>query len=196
MSPGLAARLNVDLSTAAERAHDSLVRVVSRRRGVGAGVVWDKQGLVVTNAHVVERGKVAVALSDGRQLDARVVASDTAADVAVLSVEDNDLKAIEVGDARDLRAGELVFALGYPWGITDAVTSGVVIGVGDEWDVTPPGQAPRDWLVVNMRLRPGNSGGPIVDSRGRLVGLSTIMAGPEMGMAVPSHVASRLVGTI
>lgn len=196
MSSALANRLNIDLSTAVERAHDSLARVVSRRRGVGSGVVWDKRGLVVTNAHVVERGRLAVALSDGRELDARVVASDSAADVAVLSVEADDLAAVEVGDARDLRVGELVFALGYPWGITDTVTSGIVIGVGDDWDVTPPGQVPREWLVVNMRLRPGNSGGPIVDSRGRLVGLSTIMAGLDMGMAVPSHVASRLVGSI
>ncbi len=196
MSAALADRLNVDLSEAAERAHDSLARIVSGRHGIGSGVVWDSHGLVVTNAHVVERGKLSVAFNDGRQLDASVVASDPVTDVAVLSVEADDLTAVEVGDARDLRAGELVFALGYPWGITDAVTSGVVIGVGDDWDVTPPGQTPREWLAVNMRLRPGNSGGPILDSRGRLVGLSTIMAGSDLGMAVPSHVAGRLGGTI
>lgn len=196
MSAGLADRLNVDLSAAAERAHDSLARVVSGGRGVGSGVVWDSRGLVVTNAHVVEHGELSVALNDGRQLGASVVASDSFADVAVLSVEAADLVAVDVGDARELRPGELVFAFGFPWGITDAVTSGIVIGVGDDWDVTPPGPVPRDWLVVNMRLRPGNSGGPIVDSRGRLVGLSTIMAGADVGMAVPSHVASRLVESI
>jgi S1-C subfamily serine protease len=105
-----------------------------------------------------------------------------------LAVDLAGLRPASVGDARMLKAGELVLALGFPRGLTDTVTSGVVIGMGED-----PGLWTGDWLVVNMRLRPGNSGGPVVDARGNVVGLATIMAGPEIGLAVPSHVVSGLV---
>jgi serine protease Do len=111
----------------------------------------------------------------------------------VLSIEASGLSAIAIGDARAPKPGELVFAHGHPWGVTGAVTSGVVIGVDRDWPGMAGGSDGREWLVVNMRLRPGNSGGPIVDVAGRVVGISTIMAGPRLGMAVPAHVADALV---
>ena len=193
MSTLVGERLNLDLSDVAESARASLVRVFSGRRGVGSGVVWISDGVVVTNAHVVERGPLRVELADGRVLTADVVARDAELDVAILHVEEEGLVAAQLGGLSPMRPGELVFAIGHPWGVPGAVTSGVVIGVGEDWPGLPLGASGREWLVVNMRLRPGNSGGPIFDAHGDVVGISTIMAGPEVGMAVPASVAKSLV---
>ncbi len=184
--------LNLDLAEVAKDAREALVRVVSRGHGVGSGVIWDSRGVIVTNAHVVEDEGVSVVTSAGDEVDARVVHRDVQADVAVLKVDAAGLSAAPVGDPESLRAGEMVFALGYPWGIAAAVTAGVVIGVGDQEEVYV-GTKGRPWLTVNMRLRPGNSGGPVIDSRGRVVGLSTVMAGSQIGLAVPSNVVSDVV---
>src|SRR5215217_1319800 len=113
------------------RAHQSVVQVRARGRGVGAGVIWDEKGFVLTNYHVVagrRRGvKIAVVLSDGRELDARVVKSSSDLDLALLRVEGGpgDLPALPVGDSDALRVGELVYAIGHPWGRLGAVTARV-----------------------------------------------------------------------
>jgi serine protease Do len=176
--------LNLDLAEVAKDAREALVRVVSRGYGVGSGVIWDSSGVIVTNAHVVEDEGVSVVTSAGDEMDARVVHRDAQADIAVLKVDAAGLSAAPVG--------EMVFALGYPWGISAAVTAGVVIGVGDQEEVYV-GTKGRPWLTVNMRLRPGNSGGPVIDSRGRVVGISTVMAGSQIGLAVSSSVVSEVV---
>jgi len=180
------ATINDGIADGLSTARRSLVRIVSRGRGVGSGVAWAADGMVVTNAHVVEHAGVEVIVANGERLPGRVVAIDEGADVAFVAT-DAELEPAPVRDARDVRPGELAFAMGYPWGIAEAVTSGVVIGVGDEWMA---GHSGRDWLALAMRLRPGNSGGPVFDAQGRLIGLSTIMAGPDVGLAVPSHVVS------
>ncbi|MCI0821280.1 MAG: trypsin-like peptidase domain-containing protein [Chloroflexi bacterium] len=188
-------QLNGALSDAMESVRDALVQVQVPGRGGGAGIVWRDDGLIVTNAHVVGRGPAEVVLRDGQRLEARLVARSRRLDLAVLSVDAPGLDAAPVGDSMALRAGELVFALGHPFGVAGAVTSGVVIGLepdGPDARRRPDGE--REWLVVHMRLRPGNSGGPVLDARGRVVGISTIMAGPDMGMAVPSHVVAAFLG--
>ena len=188
-------QLNGALSDAMESVRDALVQVQVPGRGGGAGIVWRDDGLIVTNAHVVGRGPAEVVLRDGQRLEARLVARSRRLDLAVLSVDAPGLDAAPVGDSMALRAGELVFALGHPFGVAGAVASGVVIGLepdGPDARRRPDGE--REWLVVHMRLRPGNSGGPVLDARGRVVGISTIMAGPDMGMAVPSHVVAAFLG--
>ena len=185
--------LNSELSGAVQTAGEALVQVRAGRHGAGSGIVWRSDGLIVTNAHVARRRLLRVDLQDGRALEGRVVAADAELDVAVLAVDATGFPAVETGDARTLKPGELVFAHGHPWGVPGAVSSGVVIGVGNDWPGLVDDASGREWLVVNMRLRPGNSGGPILDSRGRIVGISTIMAGPHVGMAVPAHVADALV---
>ena len=188
-------QLNGALSDAMESVRDALVQVQVPGRGGGAGIVWRDDGLIVTNAHVVGRGPAEVVLRDGRLLEARLVARSRRLDLAVLSVDAPGLDAAPIGDSMALRAGELVFALGHPFGVAGAVASGVVIGLepdGPDARRRPDGE--REWLVVHMRLRPGNSGGPVLDARGRVVGISTIMAGPDMGMAVPSHVVAAFLG--
>jgi serine protease Do len=190
-APASAELVSDGLSTAVERARDSLVRITTGNRGVGSGVAWARPGIVVTNAHVAVHGELSVVARDGTRAAARVLALDEQADAAVLSVDLAGLRPAMVGDARSLKAGEIVLALGFSWGLTDTVTSGVVIGAGED-----AGPWSGDWLVVNMRLRPGNSGGPVIDARGNVVGLSTIMAGSEVGLAVPSHVVEGVVNRV
>lgn len=191
-------QLNGALSDAMESVRDALVQVQVPGRGGGAGIVWRDDGLIVTNAHVVGRGPAEVVLRDGRLLQARLVARSRRLDLAVLSIDAPGdapgLHAAPIGDSMALRAGELVFALGHPFGVAGAVTSGVVIGLEPDGPAAHRPDGEREWLVVHMRLRPGNSGGPVLDARGRVVGISTIMAGPDMGMAVPSHVVAAFLG--
>src|ERR687885_1981786 len=119
-----------------ERAHESVVQVRSRGRGAGAGVIWDKDGLVLTNHHVVavgrRGGKVQVVLQDARAFDATVVKRGRSLDLALLHTDGlpRDLPAASVGNSDALRVGELVFAIGHPWGRLGAGTAGKVRGPG------------------------------------------------------------------
>jgi serine protease Do len=108
-----------------------------------------------------------------------------------LAVEAERLPAIELGDSRSLVPGQWVLALGHPLGLSGAATAGIVIGAGSDLPEAPgPG---REWVAVSLSLRPGHSGGPLVDVQGRLVGINTMMAGPEVGMAVPVQVVKEFL---
>lgn len=180
------AELNADLSNVIERVRRSLVQIRNGKRGSGAGTVWHPEGLIVTNAHVAERGPLKVELPDGRTLPARILAQDRDRDLAALRVEARDLPSIKLGDSQRLRPGEWVVAVGHPWGVLGAATAGIVIGMGSEWpEMRPNG---RDWVVVSLHMRPGHSGGPLVDVRGRLMGINTMINGPDVGVAIPVHV--------
>ncbi|MCZ6892396.1 MAG: trypsin-like peptidase domain-containing protein [Chloroflexi bacterium] len=185
--PSTMQRLNTELASVVETAKRSLVQVHNGGRGVGAGTIWHPEGLIVTNAHVVSgrTGSLRVTLPDGSTLPARLLARDEDRDVAALVVEAVDLPTIDVGKSRDLSPGQWVMALGHPWGVRGAVTAGVVIGVGSTWPEMPQGG--REWITAALHLRPGHSGGPLIDVDGRLVGINTMMTGPDMGMAIPVH---------
>ena len=178
-------QINDELATTLDGVERSLARVNAKMRGFGAGIVVHPDGLVLTNAHVVGRGPVTVTLHDDRTLPASILAIDDEHDLAALSVGANGLPSVELGDSTAAKPGQLVLALGHPWGVPGAVAAGVVIGTGDRHPESRPG---RDWLVTDVRLRPGHSGGPMVDAQGRVVGINTMMAGPEVGLAVPVHV--------
>ena len=178
-------QLNHELSAVAEQAQHSLVTISNGRRGAGAGTIWHPDGLILTNAHVVQLRSPKVTLPDGRVLPARLLAHDNNLDLAALRVDANDLPTIELGRSKQLQAGEWVLALGHPWGVSGAATAGVVIGMGPPPEMRMPG---RELIHVGLHLRPGHSGGPLVDTEGRLVGINTMMAGPDVGLAVPVHV--------
>lgn len=184
-------QLNAELSGRVERVRQSLVRVSNGPSGAGAGVIWNSEGLIVTNAHVVHHAQPQVTLPDGRTQRARVLGHEPRLDLALLAVKAHSLPVLALRDTEDLRPGELVFAVGHPWGVTGAVTAGVVIGLGR--DLPELAGTRREWLVANLCLRPGNSGGPLVDADGRLVGVNTIMTGPEVGGAVPAHVVRQFL---
>jgi serine protease Do len=190
-------QINDDVAAISDRVLNSLVQIHNGQRGVGAGAIWHKDGLIITNAHVVlgRRGQVSnslsVTLRDGSDHPARMIAYDAGRDLAVLRIEAVDLPTIERGDSRRLSPGDLVLAMGYPWGIRGGATSGVVIGSGAQ--LPELGDNKREWIAASLHLRPGHSGGPLVDSRGRLVGINTLMNGPEVGVAIPVHVAEEFL---
>ena len=189
-----------DLATVGEGVLRSLVQVCNGRRGAGAGTIWHADGLIMTNAHVVDgvlRGRASagnaltVRLPDGRELPARVLARDTEHDLAALRVEADHLPTIPLGDSRQVQPGQFVLCLGFPWGVTGGATSGVVIGAGAALpEVADP---TREWIAASLHLRPGHSGGPMVDAQGRLIGINTMMNGPDVGVAVPVHVAKAFL---
>lgn len=183
-------QLSSEMTDVVGRTRRSLVQITNGHlAGNGAGIIWHSDGLIITNAHVVRRRSVSVTLPDGRKLPAQILAHDPEKDIAALKIEASGLPAIEVGDSEALRPGEWVFAVGHPFGVEGAATAGVVIGTGR----TLPEHGGRDWVMVNVRLRPGNSGGPLVDAHGRLVGVNTIMTSAESGGAVPVHVVKSFV---
>jgi serine protease Do len=177
-------QLNKDLASLVSQARNGLVRINDGHRGAGAGTIWHPEGLIISNAHVTgkRRKSLEVTLPDQRVLPARLLARDERSDLAALVVEASNLPAMELGNSKALNPGDLVLAVGHPWGVLGAATMGVVIAVG-----IPPEMAAlgRELIQVSLHLRPGHSGGPLVDVYGRLVGVNTMMAGPDVGMAVP-----------
>lgn len=184
--------LNLDLQAVVDKARKGLVRIEDGRGAAGAGAVWHPQGLIVTNAHVAGRRELAVIDSDGRKWLGRVLARDERLDLAVVLVDTagSGWREIELGSSRSLKVGQWCMALGYPWGV-EAATAGVVIGVGQNLPGLP--LSDREVVAVSLPLRPGHSGGLLVDERARLVGINTVMAGPEVGLAVAVDEAKRFV---
>lgn len=161
-----------------EKLRRSTVQVWTHRNGGGSGVIWSQDGEIVTNAHVVEGAgsSVEVELWDGRSVPGRLVKRDRGRDVAVLRVETSGLPAATTGDSSALRVGELVIAVGNPFGFTGAASTGVVHRLN--WES-------RSWVVSQLRLAPGNSGGPLANARGEVVGINTMIAG-GLAFAIPS----------
>lgn len=151
----------------------------------GSGFAWD-QDVVVTNAHVARAGRVEVRRADGQLLAGWVLIADPARDLTVLEVPGLGLPPVRRRDAGLLRPGEALFAIGHPLGVRHALSSGVLHAVGplpDGYPV-PPAVRRRVWVQADLRLAPGNSGGPLADSEGRVVGINTmIVAG--LALAVP-----------
>jgi serine protease Do len=177
-----------------EDAQRSVVQVRSSGRGIGAGVIWPGDGLVLTNHHVVSgrrrRRNVRVALHDGRTLDADVLKSDRSLDLALLRLEGDeaDLPAATVGDSDALRIGELVYAIGHPWGSVGAVSAGIVGGVGE---LRGSGRSAR-YVRSDVALAPGNSGGPLLNARGEVVAINAMIFG-RMALSIPSNAAEAWV---
>jgi serine protease Do len=157
-------------------------------------VIWPGDGLVLTNHHVVSgrrrRRNVRVALHDGRTLDADVIKSDRSLDLALLRLEggEADLPAATVGDSDALRIGELVYAIGHPWGSVGAVSAGIVGGVGE---LRGSGRSAR-YVRSDVALAPGNSGGPLLNARGEVVAINAMIFG-RMALSIPSNAAEAWV---
>ncbi|HEY0776425.1 MAG TPA: trypsin-like peptidase domain-containing protein [Gemmatirosa sp.] len=194
-----------DLAAATERLRASTVAVLvgaphGRARatgpiaGHGSGVVWRADGLVVTNAHVARADHVALVLPDGRQVAARLVARDPRRDLALLQADVDGLTPAPVGDPGALRPGQVVLAFGHPLGVANALAVGIVHGVGTE-----RGSARGSWaragaslIRADVRLLPGNSGGPLAEATGRVVGINTMVVG-GLGVAVSVREVEALV---
>lgn len=171
----------------AERLRRSTVHISSGGRGHGSGIIIKSDGTVVTNAHVAQFGRLGVTLWDGRSFAAEIISRDLRRDLAILRLPAAGLPAAPLGDSNQLRAGELVIAIGNPLGFMGALTAGIVHAVGPL-----PGLGPRRWVQAGVRLAPGNSGGPLADASGNVVGVNTMVAG-RLGLAVPSNDVTRLL---
>ncbi|WP_409019671.1 trypsin-like peptidase domain-containing protein [Brevundimonas vesicularis] len=164
----------------------------------GSGVIIDAaRGIIVTNHHVIENGqKFTVDLIDGRLFDAVLVGSDKATDIAVLKIEAERLAQVETVDSDTLRTGDLAFAVGYPMGLDQTLTMGVISGLNR----SGMGDAIEDYIQTDAAVNQGNSGGPLLDSRGRLIGINTAILSGGFGggndgiaFAVPTRIMQFVV---
>jgi serine protease Do len=183
------------------RVQDSLVVLHNGRRGVGAGVIWgqssSKGTFILTNYHVVAHGRQLRAALEGgapynsTEYPAHLVAADEEIDLALLHIQANDQQAAIIADSRRLRVGQLVLAVGHPWGQRGAVTAGLISGLSKAQTRGRRGEI--EVIRSDARLAPGNSGGPLVDASGAVVGINTMIVGGDQGIAIPSHVARAFV---
>jgi len=178
-----------DFGEIAEQLRRSTVLVVPGERGNGSGVIWSADGVIVTNAHVARAAQMRVQLWDGREFDAALVSRDTRRDLAELRVNAANLPAATAADSAQVRPGELAIAIGNPLGFVGALTTGVIHTVGPLRNF-----ASQSWVQADVRLAPGNSGGPLADSRGRVIGINTMVAG-SLALAVPSNAVTQFLAS-
>ncbi len=171
--------------------------------GTGTGFIWDDQGHIVTNFHVIQKANAAhVILSDQSTWRAEFVGADPDKDLAVLKIDAprDRLIPIKVGSSKDLRVGQAVMAIGNPFGLDQTLTTGVISGLGREIEAVT-GRTIHGVIQTDAAINPGNSGGPLLDSAGRLIGVNTAIYSPSgafagVGFAVPADEVNRLVPQI
>jgi serine protease Do len=184
---GLFSSLSEEASRVAERVRQGVVVVRGDGGGHGSGVVWQQDGVILTNDHVVARDRAEVSLADGREFQAEVFRRDEARDLAAMRIPAIGLPAVPVADSRLLRPGELIMAVGNPLGVKRAVTVGIVSAAPRE--VWIGRRRLPEMVQADVDLFPGNSGGPLVNAEGMVVGINSMVMGPGIALAVPSHVA-------
>ena len=173
-----------DFGEVAQKLRRSTVQVVSGSRrgmGLGSGVISTSDGTVITNAHVVRESSVRIELSDGRSFSAEVASRDVRLDLAKLKLSATNLPALQWRASRSVRAGELAIAVGNPLGFLGALSTGVVHALGPVI-----GMGRRPWLQAAIRLAPGNSGGPLADAEGKVIGINTAVISTGLALAIPS----------
>lgn len=165
--------------------------------GLGSGFIFASDGQILTNAHVIEKARrIQVTLADGRKFDAGLVGSDPSVDVAVLRIGAERLPVAELGRA-PLRVGQLVIAVGNPYGLNWTVTAGVVSAIGRTLEV-PGVRKMTNLIQTDTSINPGNSGGPLVDSAGRVIGITTAMMpmAQGLGFSIPLETIKGVVANI
>jgi serine protease Do len=167
----------------------SLVVVRGRRSGAGAGIVWDANGLILTNNHVVGRQTPIVLLQDDREYESRLVARDPDVDLALLSIDAVELTPLPPASVSP-RVGEMVFAFGHPWGQRNTVTRGIVSAL-----VSAQNRRGEKLPIVrsDATLAPGNSGGPLVNAKGEVIGINAMIVGGDQSVSIAASVAKDFV---
>jgi len=169
----------------AEKLRRATVYIGSGRHGHGSGFIVRPEGIIVTNAHVAAFSPIHVELWDGSRAQAELITRDVVRDIAILRLARSGLSSATLADSDQVRVGELVIAIGNPLGFIGALTTGIIHSVG-----RVPGLGPMKWIQSDVRLAPGNSGGPLANSQGHVLGVNTMVAA-GLGLAVPSNTVSR-----
>lgn len=171
-----------------------------QKNSLGSGVIIDKdEGYVLTNNHVIDKAdKITVTLSDGRQLNAKLLGADPEADVAVIQISADNLSALKVADSSQLKVGDFVVAIGNPFGLGQTATSGIVSALGRSGLGI---EGYEDFIQTDASINPGNSGGALVNLHGEFVGMNTAILAPNggnvgIGFAIPSNMAIRLMTSL
>ncbi len=190
----------VTITTVGEEEEISpFTRTVRRRetKGLGTGFVIDKNGTILTNNHVVgDANIIQVKLSDGRELEAKVIGTDPPTDVAVVRIEAKDVRPLPLGDSDALDVGDWVVAIGNPYGLSHTVSAGIVSAKGrtkEDVQLDPAGY--YDFLQTDASINPGNSGGPLLNLRGEVVGINTAVnrEAQGIGFAIPINMVKQLL---
>jgi len=169
------------LGEIAEQLRRATVLIHSENRSDGSGIIWSSDGSIVTNAHVVRGSRASIQLWDNRAFEATIASRDPRRDLAALRIAASKLPAVSVADSSQVRPGELVIAIGNPLGFVGALSTGVIHAVGPL-----RGMGSQKWVQAGVRLAPGNSGGPLADARGRVIGVNTMVVG-GLALAIPSN---------
>jgi serine protease Do len=178
-----------ELVAIAATLRQSTVQIRGQRFEAGSGIIWHSDGLIITNAHVVRGARAIAELSDGRVFDARVILNDPQRDLAALVVNASNLPAVTIGNSRTVRVGELVLAVGNPLGMVGALSIGIIHAVS----AVGPGNRLR-WVQADLRLAPGNSGGPLANGQGQVLGVNTMVAAGR-AFAIPSQTVERFLAS-
>ena len=178
----------------AEKVQRSLVIVQGRRFGAGAGIIWRKDGIILTNNHVVNSHHPRVILADRGEYDAKIMGRDPGIDLALLKIEADDLPVARIADSHNLSIGQMVLAVGHPWGQPGYVTVGM-LSSKSELRLRHPNRV-LSIIRTDAALAPGNSGGPLVNAAGEVIGINTMIIGGDQGVAIPIHVAEGFVDEI
>jgi serine protease Do len=183
--------LDEAMAEVAQRVQRSLVVVHNGQRGAGAGVVWRAGGYIITNQHVIAHGKPAVSLPDRSERSARIIAQAPDFDLALLQIDAPEAPPALIADSHDMRVGQIVFAIGHPWGQRGYVTAGVISSLDTAHTRNGHGSIPI--IRSDVLLAPGNSGGPLVNAAGGVLGINTMIVGGDQGVAIPSQVVDSFV---
>ena len=172
-----------------------------KERGQGSGVIIDSSGLVLTNAHVVERvDRVMITLQDGNQVDGKVVGTDQVTDLALVKIEEfPGLKSAKLGDSEDIQVGDWAIALGTPYGLESTVTLGIVSSLHRDINTLGFSDKRLDLIQTDAAINPGNSGGPLINSNGEVIGINTLVRsgpGAGLGFAIPINLASKVTNQL
>ena len=164
------------------------------QRGTGSGFIINQEGYIITNEHVVHNAdKIKVTLSDGREFTGEVIGSDTTSDMAIVKIKADHLPLVALGDSDKLRVGEIVVAIGNPYGLQQTVTMGLVSAKGRSIPAGTEGHVYKDFIQTDAAINPGNSGGPLLNTKGEVVGINTaiIPFAQGIGFAIPINIAKK-----